>query len=160
MSKQTARVRLIERVAQATADFGAATDAVDAAAAEAFGVNRTDLRILGAVQRNGQLTAGGLAAAAGLSPAATTTAIQRLVAAGHLTRETDEADRRRVVLALTDDAKRLSERVYGPLGRAGRTELQRFTDAELGLIGTFLQRGGRLQLAQAERIRALGRSDP
>ncbi len=146
---------MIERVAQATADFGTATVTVDAAAAEAFGVNRTDLRILDLLQRHPQLTAGGLAAAAGLSPAATTTAIQRLVAAGYLTRATDESDRRRAVLALTDAAKALSERVYGPLARAGRTELDQFTDAELALIGRFLQRGERLQLAEAERIRAL-----
>jgi DNA-binding MarR family transcriptional regulator len=161
VSKQTARQRLTDRVARAAADFGAASDAVDTAAAEAFRVNRTDLRILGLVQRHGRLTAGALAAAAGLSAAATTTAIQRLVAAGYLTRATDESDRRRVVLALTDDAHRLSERVYGPIAQAGRAELARFTDAELALIGRFLERGVAMQLAESERIRALGvRSAP
>lgn len=56
MSKQSA----IERAARAAAGFG---------------VNRTDLRLLGAL-RHGALTTGQVAEAVQLSPAAATTAIQ------------------------------------------------------------------------------------
>ena len=61
-------------------------------------------------------------AAAGLSPAATTAAIQRLVAAGHLSRDVDGRDRRRAVVALTPPARDLFDRAYTPIGRAGMRE--------------------------------------
>ncbi|MET8153433.1 MarR family transcriptional regulator [Actinoplanes sp. NPDC005259] len=143
------------QAAQAAADFGAAADLVDDAAAAVFGVNRTDLRILGLVSEAGTLTAAALAGAAKLSPAAATTAVQRLVAAGHLTRTVDAADRRRAVIALTPTAVDLIEGVYGPIAKAGRRELARYSAAELELITGFLRRGIALQLAQAERVRTL-----
>ncbi|MHA6625750.1 MarR family winged helix-turn-helix transcriptional regulator [Pseudonocardia sichuanensis] len=150
MSKQS----VVERTARAAAEFGDAGDAVDDAAAAVFGVNRTDLRLIGAL-RDGPLSAGRLAAAVQLSPAAATTAIQRLVARGHLTREPDPVDRRRAVVALTSQAMRIIEQVYGPLVEAARVTLARWSAAELGLIADFLERGRAMQLAEAERIRAM-----
>jgi len=155
VSKQLA----VERAARAAERFGSAADAVDAAAADLLGVNRTDLRILGAVA-DGALTAGQVAAAVGLSPAAATTAIQRLTAREYLTREPDPDDRRRAVVALTPSARRRAEEIYGPVGEAGAAELQRFTVAELTVIADFLERGRAFQLAQAERIRGLVGNGP
>jgi DNA-binding MarR family transcriptional regulator len=158
VSKQSAdEVRELRAAAgDAAAAFGAASDAVDSAAAAVFGVNRTDLRILGLVAEAGTMAAGALATAAGLSPAATTTAIQRLVSAGHLSRGVDDRDRRRAVVAVTPPARDLLGDVYAPIGRAGRRELARYSAGELAVILDFLRRGIRLQLAQAERIRAMG----
>lgn len=150
MSKQS----LVEQAARAAADFGTAADAVDEAAAAVLGVNRTDLRILGALQ-SAPLTAGQLATAVQLSPAAATTAIQRLAARGHLTRQTDPSDRRRAVVDLTAPTRRLVDRVYGPIAAAGAVELERYTAAELEVITDFLERGRLLQLAEADRIREL-----
>ncbi len=150
MSKQSS----VERAARAAAEFGDAADVVDDAAAAVFGVNRTDLRLLGAL-RHGALTAGQVADAVHLSPAAATTAIQRLVARGHLTREPDPDDRRRAVVALTPSARRLADRTYGPVGEAGMAALRGWTAAELDLIAEFLERGRALQLAEAARIRAM-----
>lgn len=146
-------------IALAAAEFGAAADELDEAAAAAFGVNRTDLRVVGLLSRHGRLTAGELATAAALSPAATSTAIQRLVGAGYLTRETDGADRRRAVLRLAPAAHALIDRVYGPLEHAGRAELERYSPAELRLIGDFLQRGIALQRAHARRVAGLRSAD-
>jgi DNA-binding MarR family transcriptional regulator len=150
VSKQS----FVERAARAAERFGSAADAVDAAAADLLGVNRTDLRILGAVVERA-LTAGQVADTVGLSPAAATTAIQRLVARGYLTREPDPDDRRRAVVELTAAARRRAEEIYGPVGEAGEAELQRFTAAELEVIADFLEHGRALQLAQAERIRGM-----
>jgi DNA-binding MarR family transcriptional regulator len=150
VSKQTA----VERAARAAAEFGDAADAVDAAAAVVFDVNRTDLRLVGAL-RHGPLTAGQVAEAVQLSPAAATAAIQRLVARGHLSREPDPADRRRAVVALTPPARKLAERIYGPVGEAGVAMLHGWAEAELELIADFLERGRALQLAEAQRIRAM-----
>ncbi len=144
----------LDAVGRAAADFGAAADEVDAAAAGVLGVNRTDLRILGLVGDAGALAAGELAVAAGLSPAATTAAIQRLVAAGHLSREVDPADRRRAVVTVTPATAGVLDRLYTPIGVAGRAELARYSPAELAVIADFLRRGVRLQRAEAARIRS------
>ncbi|TWF79314.1 DNA-binding MarR family transcriptional regulator [Pseudonocardia hierapolitana] len=144
----------MERAARAAAEFGGAADAVDAAAADVFGINRTDLRILGVVM-DGPLTAGQVAAAVHLSPAAATTAIQRLVARGYLTREPDPEDRRRAVVAPTASARELAERIYGPVGEAGAAQMHCWSAAELELIADFLERGRAMQLAHAARIREL-----
>ena len=144
-----------DEAARAAAAFGDANDAVDTAAAAVLGINRTDLRILGLVLAEGAMAAGPLAAAAGLSPAATTTAIQRLVTAGHLIRATDPHDRRRAVVQLTTSAEAALDRIYGPIHRAGLRELARYSAAELALITDFLNRGRRMQLEQAERVRSL-----
>jgi DNA-binding MarR family transcriptional regulator len=150
---------LREAAARAAADLGAANDEVDAAAAAVLGINRTDLRILGVVAEAGTIAAGPLAAAAGLSPAATTTAVQRLAAAGHLTRRVDERDRRRAVVALTPPAAARLDRIYGPIARTGRRMLRDYTADELALITAFLDRARGMLHAQAERIRALDRVD-
>jgi DNA-binding MarR family transcriptional regulator len=150
---------LRDGAARAAADLGTATDEVDAAAAAVLGVNRTDLRILGVVADAGTIAAGPLAVAARLSPAATTTAVQRLVAAGHLTRRVDDRDRRRAVVALTAEAAAQLERIYGPIARTGRRMLGDYTADELALITAFLDRARGMLHAQAERIRGLDRVD-
>lgn len=149
MSKQS----LVTEATHAAADFGAANDVVDEAAAAAFGVNRTDLRIIGLVQAAGTLTAGQLATQAHLSPAATTTAIQRLTHAGHLTRRTDAHDRRRAVVELTAEAAELLAEIYAPIERAGRALLEEYSADQLEFVIEVLRRGERMQLAEAERIR-------
>ena len=144
----------LEAAANAAAAFGAAADEIDEAAAGVLGVNRTDLRILGLVAAAGTMTAGTLAGAARLSPAATTAAIQRLAAAGHLSRDVDPRDRRRAVVALTPDTGAMLDRLYGPVGEAGNRVLRRYDRTELRLITEFLEAGRRVQLEQAARIRA------
>jgi DNA-binding MarR family transcriptional regulator len=146
---------LLETAADAAAEFGAAADEVDDAAAALLGVNRTDLRILGLVGAAGAMTAGALASAARLSPAATTAAIQRLANAGHLRRDVDPADRRRAVVTVTPDTAEILDRAYRPIGEAGRAVLLRYAPAELELIIEFLRAGRHMQLTHAERIRAL-----
>jgi len=154
MSKQPAE-DAVTRVARLSADFGAASDEIDAAAARVFGVNRTDLRILDLVNRAGSMSAGVLAVAAGLSPAATTTAVQRLVAAGHLVRAVDPADRRRVVLTLTDDAVALVDSCYGPLGAATLRLLATMSPTDLATVEAFLRAGVALQREAARRLRTM-----
>jgi DNA-binding MarR family transcriptional regulator len=143
----------MDDVAVAAADFGAAADAVDQAVATTLGINQTDLRILGAVHQAGRLTAGDAASAAALSLSATTTAIQRLVAAGLLRREADAADHRRAALTITPDAAQRIEGSYGPIGREGRAQLNRWSDADLRVICRFLVDGIAFQRRHAERIR-------
>jgi DNA-binding MarR family transcriptional regulator len=153
MSKQSAARGDLLEAAAAAADFGAAAGAVDDAAAASFGVNRTDLRMIGILQRSGSLTAGQLAAECGLSPAATSTAIQRLVRGGHVTRAIDVDDRRRAVVSPTPSAAKRLEAIYSPVAEAGMRQLAEYDDAELALLTDFLRRGETLQREHADRIR-------
>jgi DNA-binding MarR family transcriptional regulator len=155
VSKQSAPPHQLAEAAAAAADFGAAAGAVDAAAASALGVNRTDLRMIGLLHQRGPLTAGQLSTASGLSPAATSTAIQRLVTSGLITRTVDSADRRRATIAVTAEAADRFEDIYGPVGAAGMAQLAEYDAPQLALVADFLRRGERLQLNQAERIRRL-----
>ena len=132
-----------------------ARDVVDEAAAELLQINRTDLRILSTLHAAGPMSAGALSTEVGLSPAATTEAVQRLVTRGLITRGTDPADRRRAVISFSTKGGELLEAVYGPLRAEGDAILAGYAEAELELITTFLDRGREFQLAQASRIRRL-----
>jgi DNA-binding MarR family transcriptional regulator len=153
MSKRIGRGELIDAVMQAVAAFQDATDLVDEAAAARLGVNRTDLRCLGILGRTGAMTAGQLAQAAGLSPGATTTAVDRLVRAGYARRIRDVGDRRRVTIEPTPAAQTASDKVWGPIGNEARQRLARRNNDELTLIRDFLAEGYRLQASHAQRIR-------
>src|ERR1700691_6222631 len=93
--------------------FRTATDIVDEAVAGVFAVNRTDLRLIQALEVAGDLTAGELARSVGLSPAAITTAIGRLVSAGHATRTRGSRDRRQTVVSLTPSARKAGDQAFG-----------------------------------------------
>lgn len=81
-----------------------ATDAVDEAVTELFGVNRTDARCMDILEHHGRMTAGQLASLSGLSTGAVTAVVDRLERAGYARRVPDPSDRRRVLLELTERA--------------------------------------------------------
>ena len=154
------REALLGEVAQAIAQFQSATALVDEAATVYLGINRTDLRLLGLLYSQGPLNAGRLASAAGLSPGATTVAIDRLERAGYVRRLRANEDRRAIVVEATPFACERIEAVYGPVGRIGMEHLARFSDSELRFLYDFLVEGYRLQVEQAARIRSMpGESD-
>jgi DNA-binding MarR family transcriptional regulator len=140
-------------VARAMAELQLAGDTVDAAAADQFGVNRTDFSLLGLLDSRGPLSAGELAAGLRLTPPSTTVAIQRLTDAGLVARATDPSDRRRAIVTLTDRARELIREIYGPLGADGARELERYTGEQLCTIHDFLVRSSDLQRRHALRIR-------
>ncbi len=150
MSKQSA----IERAARAAADFGDAADAVRQAASVRLALNRSDLRIIASLRAGAPVSAGTVAAAAGLSPGAATEAVQRLVARGLLTRATDPQDRRRALIRISPQTADELTALFAPVRDAGHALLDRYTTAELELITGFLEEGRRLQLVGAERIRS------
>lgn len=132
--------------------FRTATDIVDEAVAGVFAVNRTDLRLIQALQVAGQLSAGELARSVGLSPAATTTAIGRLVAAGHATRMRNDRDRRQTIVSLTPSALAIGDQAFGVMVQAGRGMLRRYTRDQLLLIQDFMQRARQVEITHAEKL--------
>ena len=107
-------------------------------AADRIGINATDLNCLNLLSFSGQMTAGQLAKATGLSTASITGVIDRLEEAGYVRRERDAADRRRVVVRLvTERALREVAPVFLPMVRAWQQIAARYSDDELRLIVAF-----------------------
>jgi DNA-binding MarR family transcriptional regulator len=135
--------------------FQAAQEAVDDAAYGRLGLNRSDGRALDALDRHGGLTAGALARETGLSTGATTTMLDRLEAAGLVRRVRDEADRRRVLVEITDRAVAHLRDVWEPIARDAGEGLTGYSDEDLALITRFLRFGRETLGAHVERLHAL-----
>jgi DNA-binding MarR family transcriptional regulator len=146
---------LVDAAAQEIARFQDASGAVDAAAAQVFGLHITDLRGLGRLWAGGPMTAGALADAVGLTRGATTALIDRLEAAGHVRRVRGIEDRRTVAVELTPSATALVDAIWGPIGAAGRDLLADCTDEQLAFLADVLRRGRELQEREARRIRSI-----
>jgi len=108
------------------------------AAADQIGINATDLNCLNILSFSGQMTAGELARATGLSTASITGVVDRLEQAGLVTRERDGQDRRRVVIRLdTQRALGTVAPVFGPMMGAWQRVAAKYSDRDLRLIVEF-----------------------
>src|SRR5690349_13243845 len=124
-----------ELVAELISEFRVACNqdsAFDNLAAEVLGLNRTDLHCLNIIENSGGLTAGELAAQAGLTNGAITGVLDRLEKAGFARRVADPADRRRVNVRVTDAFYDHADRIWGPVAADWQSTLaKRFTAGEL-----------------------------
>ena len=82
--------------------LGEAMDLFDEQAAAHLGVNRTDLRALNLLE-HGPLAAGQISDRLHLTSGSVTTLVDRLLAHGYVTRQTDPENRRRVIVELHPD---------------------------------------------------------
>lgn len=133
-----------------------ATDALDDAIADRFGINRTDLRHLDLLCDR-PLSAGQLSERSGLSPAAMTTLIDRLERKGYVRRVRDANDRRRVFVELTDLATSSTGQMYGPLAAESEDLLDCYTDEQLAMVRDLLDADRELTERHHKRI---GSSEP
>jgi DNA-binding MarR family transcriptional regulator len=120
--------------------FGTEIDALDARAAEHFGLNRSDLRCLDVLSHSGAMSPTALAHAVAMSTGGLSISLGRLERAGYVRRTMDRTDRRRVSVELTRKARRIEQQIFGPLLDEVGELLRGYSDAELGLICEFLQR--------------------
>jgi DNA-binding MarR family transcriptional regulator len=128
--------------------------AFDNRAAEALGVNRTDLHCLNIVENRDGMTAGALAAEAGLTTGAVTGVIDRLERAGYARRVPDPVDRRRVRIKVTDHFYARADEIWHPVATEWHAQLaRRFTGDQLDLITEFLDATNDLTRRQLERER-------
>ncbi|HEU4737597.1 MAG TPA: MarR family transcriptional regulator [Solirubrobacterales bacterium] len=132
--------QLVEGLIAAFRASGNQDSAFENLAAERLGVNRTDLHCLNAIENAGGLTAGELAAEAGLTSGAVTGVIDRLERANFARRVPDPADRRRVKVEVTPEFYARAEQIWGPLAAEWEASLTNdFTAAELTRITEFLR---------------------
>jgi DNA-binding MarR family transcriptional regulator len=152
-----ARESLIREVGLAVRMQQNADDLIDEAATEYLQINRTDSRCIDLIDQAGTMTAGELATKSGLSTGAVTAVIDRLEHAGYVRRVSDERDRRKVLVELTDEARRRIGDVYGPIMQWGYAALSAYSDDELVLIRDFLTAGRDFLMGYAEQVRGMAK---
>ena len=130
-----------------------ATQAYDEAVGAKVGLGTTERLCLGLLQ-TGPQSAGAIATATGLTPAAVTSLIDRLEARGMLTRTRSLEDRRKVVIEQTEATRQFAARYYGPIAREGQKLLAGFSDAELATVLRFVTAALELQNDQLARLKA------
>lgn len=156
----SARSPLVDRVVRATLALGSSSDTVTDAAARTLDLNRTDMRLIAIIRARRSLTPGQLAAASDLSPAATSTAIRRLLASGYVDRADDPHDARRNWITLTTAGYQALDDVYSSMIEAGRLHLSSYGEADLETLESFLIEVRRIQLERARELLAQGESHP
>jgi DNA-binding MarR family transcriptional regulator len=154
--KQAERAQLAGAFGAAIRRTGSLMQLMGQAAADRIGINATDLNCLNILSFSGQMTAGQLARATGLTTASITGVADRLEEAGYVRRERDPGDRRRVVIrlilerAISDVAS-----VFLPMVRAWQEMAARYSDDELRLIVEFY---GQMEEVLREHIAVLRES--
>jgi DNA-binding MarR family transcriptional regulator len=130
---------LVDAVVAAVREYRRASDRLIEAANSRMGINRTDGRALDAIQEAGAMTPGEIARASGLTSGAVTAVLDRLERAGYVRRTRDGADRRKVIVEITDQARRYSRELFGPTTE-GAVAFAALPASELDAILRFLRR--------------------
>ena len=103
----------------------------------------TDMRALVAIMdaaRAGQtMTPGRLGQELHLTSPSITALVDRLEGQGHLRRVRDQHDRRRVTLEIEQQALALGAEYFGPLNTALLEAMNQFSEADLEVVGGFLE---------------------
>ena len=151
---QMSRDELARALNRAMRDASARGVLYSEAVAQRIGVNSTDLECLDFIALRGPLTAGEIAAAAGLTTGAITGVIDRLEKAGLARRERDKDDRRKVLVRLLPAVERRVVPLFQPMERAAASALAAYTDEELALLLDFIERAGAATAAALAELSA------
>ena len=130
-------------------------DAFDNLAAQRLGVNETDLHCLNIIENSGGLTAGELAAQAGLTTGAVTGVIDRLERTGFARRVSDPADRRRVKVEVTKAFYSRADKIWGPVAAEWATALERFSGEQLDSFNQILRTTNEITRKHLDRLRGM-----
>ncbi|MGI5242034.1 MarR family winged helix-turn-helix transcriptional regulator [Dactylosporangium sp. CA-139066] len=141
---QPQRDAAVEDLIDALRVFTVESDVFVDGFARAHGLGRSDLNaimwISAGTSSNHPITIGELAQRIGLSPAAATALVDRLEAAGHISRDRDPGNRRRVHLRMNDRARQLASAFFVPLGRLMHDAAQEFSEDELARTTAVVRR--------------------
>ena len=160
MVKRTSqRGELVAALQQSVRRFTDEVDLYQAAVADRLGMHATDLQYLGFVERYGPTTAGHLAELGGLTTGAVTGVLDRLEKAGYVRRESDPADRRKVVVRVVPGAAERVEALYRPMLASTDPLWDRYSDDELAVVLDFADRAQPLVYEGTAWLRGDGGKD-
>ena len=132
------RPNLMLRIQRELRALDAGFDRLDAAAARALQISRSDLRAIELVSRQGRLRAGILGRRLALTSGAITILLDRMGRRGFLRCAEDSDDRRRVIVHATREGDRRLDALLGGFRREWARSLARRSRDELDVIEEFL----------------------
>ena len=103
-------------------------------------VNPTDLAAMEHLIQSGPLSPSEIASRLGVTTAAATTIVDRLAKVGHVSRRTNEQDRRGVLVVPEPESVRRALGVIQPMVQAVDGALREFNETEQRAITAYLQR--------------------
>jgi DNA-binding MarR family transcriptional regulator len=96
---------------------------------------RALLHVMVAETAGAPITSGELRQRMGLSGAAITYLVDRMMTSGHITRESDPGDRRKVILRYSDSGMATARAFFAPLGTHAHEAMQGLPDDDLSAAG-------------------------
>lgn len=133
-----ARDNLVGDLGLAMQRYQRSVQAFDDAVGRRLGLGPADLRCLDWLA-DGPKSAGQLAVATALTPAATTALVDRLARKGFVERYRSDEDRRQVMVRMTPTGVRLTMQLYGPLVEEGQTVFADLSNRELRQMRQYLE---------------------
>ena len=152
------RQAIIDQLGRALQAYQRSTQAFDDEVGRVLDLNPVDLRCLDWLTE-GPMPASRLAEATGLSSAATTSMIDRLERKGFVRRVRHDADRRQVLVELSEAGQARTWAIYGPLAAQGQHLFARFDKAALESMLESLVAMRDVTDAERDRLRGVQRGD-
>ncbi|BCY10209.1 MarR family winged helix-turn-helix transcriptional regulator [Actinoplanes sp. L3-i22] len=150
-----------ERVIRSLQAFASTRGELARLFARGQGLHTTDaaaiVEIIDAEERGAPLTPARLAERLALTTGATSTLLNRLEGAGHVSRARGHSDRRMVTLHATAAIEATADAFFDPLARQLRAAVGDYSAADLALIETFVNR---LTDTMSTYMDAAGREQP
>ncbi|MEH0934954.1 MarR family winged helix-turn-helix transcriptional regulator [Micromonospora psammae] len=158
------RARMIAEITNDLRRYAVDAQHVGHAFAGLHGLNATDLHALIAVMdaelTGDPITPGRLGEQLNISSGSVTALVDRLERAGHIRRDRDTADRRKVFLHYADQGAALAMSFFGPLGRRTDEVMARFSDEELEVVHRFMATMGASMREHRDAVRAARPDSP
>ncbi len=140
--RDTRRERLAAEITNNLRRYAVDAQHIGHAFANLHGLNATDLQALVAVMdaelRGDPITPGRLGEQLNLSSGSVTALLDRLEQAGHVRRDRDTADRRKILLHYADRGATLAMQFFQPLGSRTDSVMAEFSDKELEVVHRFI----------------------
>ena len=149
-----------EKVAALLRRFGFERDRYVKLLSRYLGMGRAEFDALDCIEEAGELTPNQLSDRLGLTSGATTALIDRLEAAGQLTRSPHPDDRRSLLLRLTRSTDEDAAKKLSPYVRDMQAIAAALTDEERAVIGAFLEAAADAAEKNAAAVRTPPRKTP
>jgi DNA-binding MarR family transcriptional regulator len=132
------------------------------ALAQSVGLNATDTKCIDLILRGpeGEVTAGWLSEATGLTSGAITHILDRLEKRGCIERVRDTRDRRKVFVRVRPQSLAPLMPKYEAIGNAFMSLAEEYNEDELRVICDYMERASALSERELARVIAAARSEP
>jgi DNA-binding MarR family transcriptional regulator len=138
---KTKKAELTQRVRVGEREYGIGNVLFRHAVGARLGLSATDMECLGVVYFKGIAKPSELSRYTGLSPSATTAMLDRLERSGLIRRRPNPDDRRGVLIELVREGQAKVGPMFVSARRAQDEIVSHYSEAELGTIADFFERG-------------------